>query len=411
MVKLVALIPELVMFRPFSLSLILCVGLARPAFAEEPASGDDDEIDFGEDEFGDAGDDEEAVERLKDGDDKAPEASDPNDDEWIDDIGNEEDEELEFDEEEFEEDSDVSTAGEGQDTARVYRDYLDQVSDLGADEEALAWERYVKKYPASVFRSRIDKRLEELSQEMYGQRIEGVELGRVRDAGTAELNFAQPMTLANIDPRSKLRGAFEWGVPGFLALTADYERQIKREFSVHGGLHGRYTGTNVEVGAKYALVKSARTKMLVTAMADLHLNMDPFHPGFKPQMGFGKRFELPGGAQLDTMLQTGVDALFMTASDGTGQTSLRYVGGGSITLKPTPTVQVYMETNMYMKGFGHEQIGSFRFNTVAFGIKFVNRKGAATDRYVSGIGATAPYTSNYWGYHFGSIMGDVNYYL
>jgi hypothetical protein len=394
------------MFRPLSLSFILCVGLANPAFAE------DDDLDFGEGDFGGDEDEEgEESERIKDGDDNAPSEGDPNDDDWIDDIGDEEEEELEFDEDEFEEDSNVSTTGEGQDTARIYRDHLDQIRDLSPDEEALAWERYVKKYPSSAFLSRIDKRLEVLSQAMYGESIQGSGPGRVRDAGTAELNFALPMTLENIDPRSKLRAGFEWGVPGFLALTADYEHQIHRELSVHAGLRGRYTGTNVEVGAKYALVKDARTRTLVTAMADLHLNMDPFHPGFKPQLGFGKRFEFPGGAQLDTMLQTGVDALFMTASDGTGHTSLRYVGGGHITLKPTPTVQIYMETNMYMKGFGHEQIGSFRFNTLAFGLKFVNRKGASTDRYVTAIGATSPYTSNYWGYHFGSIMGDVNYYL
>ena len=59
----------------------------------------------------------------------------------------------------------------------------------------------------------------------------------------------------------------------------------------------------------------------------------------------------------------------------------------------------------------HEQIGSFRFNTVTFGIKFVNRKGASTDRFETGIGANVPYTTNYWGNHYGAVAGDLNYYL
>ena len=60
---------------------------------------------------------------------------------------------------------------------------------------------------------------------------------------------------------------------------------------------------------------------------------------------------------------------------------------------------------------GDEQIGSFRFNQLTFGMKFVQWKGKKQQKFEAGFGANAPYTSNYWSYHYGSIMGDVNYYL
>ena len=74
------------------------------------------------------------------------------------------------------------------------------------------------------------------------------------------------------------------GISGVsFGLTADLERQITREFSVHGGVKGRYTGPNVEAGVKYALIKSARTETIVTLLGDLHLNTNPVHFGICPQ--------------------------------------------------------------------------------------------------------------------------------
>ena len=33
------------------------------------------------------------------------------------------------------------------------------------------------------------------------------------------------------------------------------------------------------------------------------------------------------------------------------------------------------------------------------------------EKFDMGVGAAAPYTINYWRYHFGEIGADVNYYL
>ena len=401
------MVPRLTFMRPLLFLLSCSVFVPRMATADDSI---DDLFDVdGDDE------DEDEDERNEDPvmDDEAPDAEDPDDDEW--DIPDTEGESLEFDEDEFgdELDADVNQVvqAEGEDTARVYREYLESMEDLGPDEEALSWERYLKKYPKSIFRSRIEERMDELAGQMYDQDIFQDQTGRLVDAGSAELNFTQPMLLENIDPRSKLRAGFEWGYPSYINLMADLEHQIFRELSVHGGLRNRYTGWNLETGAKYALIKSARTQMLVTAMADLHVNLLPFHPGVRPQVGVGKRFDLGPKGKLEVSGQTGGDLLFLTSSSGSGMTSIRWIGGANVTYAPSKEVRIYFETSSYMKDIGASDVNTFRFNVVSFGIKFIKRKGMNTDKYETGVGTSVPYTSNYWGYHYGSVLADINYYL
>lgn len=385
--------------------LAFALAASGPAFAQDDDAFDDDL--FGDDED-EAEDEEETVERVED-DTQLGAEGDPDDDEWVPEVEEEESEELNFEDDEFGEDADVKARGPGEDTARIYRDQLEEVEEMGPDEEALAWEKYLKKWPNSVFRTRIEARVDDLASDMYDERIDDNSIARVGDAGKAELQFGVPMILEPIDPRTKLRAGFEWGFPSYINFIADYERQLWREFSVHGGLRHRYSGWSLETGPRWALVKSARTGTLVTLLPDLHLNLDPMHVGFRPQVAFGKRFG--GTTTFDVQVQGGTDLAFPKASDGTTATEVRYIGGGSLTVAPSATVKAFIETQFYMKDPGTSEIGLFRFNTVSFGIKFVNRKGKDTERLETGVGATAPYTANYWGYHFGSVAGDVNFFL
>ena len=294
--------------------------------------------------------------------------------------------------------------GPGEDTAVLYRKALEEFAQLTADEEALAWERYLRKYPKSLFRTKIDQRLEEINAQLYQDEVESSG-GRASDAGRQELFFAQPMQLESIDPRSRLRAGFEWGFPDWVNLMVGGEYQLMREWSVHGGLRQRYTGWNVEAGTTYALVKSARTGFIVSGIGDVRLNLDPSHFAMRPQLGVGKRFRFNKEVYLDAMVQGGSDLAFI---DGL---SPRLVGGANLSLAANNNLRVYMETSSYMKDLGDEQIGSFRFNQLTFGMKFVQWKGKKQQKFEAGFGANAPYTSNYWSYHYGSIMGDVNYYL
>jgi hypothetical protein len=389
--------------------------VSGPGWAQD---ADEDDFEFDDGDFYEAGEDDEEdedVQRLEEGDTETGE-EDPDDSEWEFVAPDEEESELEFDDE-FGDDSRVQIAGPGQDTARIYRAYLEEVSDLVPDEEALAWERYLKKYPNSLFQSRIDEHLTDLGDEMYDERIEDRYI-QVEDAGKAEIHFSQPLLLDSLDPRNKIRVGFEWGYPSYFNLYADYEHQLTREISVHGSIGNEYTGLNATVGGKYALLKSARTNTLVTGMLDAHLNMDPVFPALRPQVGVGHRFE--GVAEgLDVMGQGGIDLVIYN-----GAISPRYLGGANATLKLNDTVRAFFETYSYTKDIfsrgGNDKDdasgsvtpdGSFRFNVVTFGIKFTTRKGQNTDLYETSVGATAPYSYYYWSYHYGSVTGDFQYYL
>lgn len=384
---------------------------AAPAFA-----GDDDLDDL--DDAGDtrSSDDEPSDDEPSDeppaprADDQGGLEADPDaDEEWVVKPDAEESK-LEFDDE-FEDDTKAQTTAPGQDNSRIYREYVKQIEDYSSDEEALAWEKYLKKYPNSLFRERIIGRMEELSSEMYDEHVEDL-YSRTEDAGKAEIRFAQPVLLDSIDPRSKVRVGFEWGFPDWVGFVGDLEYQLFRELSVHGGLHGRYTGMNVETGVRYAIIKSARTQMLLTALGDVHLNLDPMAPGFRPQLGFGKRFNLGQIAYMDTMATAGTDLMLLTTYAGDTQLSPRYIAGLHMTVSPSETVRAYIETSTYLKGLGDDTVPSFfRFNVVTFGIKFVQRRTKTEDRFEAGVGASAPYSSEYWGYHFGAVNGDMNYYL
>ncbi len=313
---------------------------------------------------------------------------------------------LDFDDEEEDERSEAQQPGE--DTASIYRAKIDEMKGWAADEEAMEWEQYLKRYPNSLFRSRIEARMDELGERMFDQHLTASSTGS-SDAGERELLFATPLQLENIDPRSKLRFGFEWGFPQHFSLVADYEAQILRELSVHGGIHQRYTGTNFELGARYALVKSVRTQWLVTGIGDFHYNFDPSYPAFRPQIAIGKRANVAEG--LDLQLQGGTDLLF--ASTGV---SPRIVGGFNVTLNANRQVSIFMEGSTYMKDMFDDTLdgGGFRFNVVSFGMQFVGVKGnedTGKGRGLAKLAATAPIMTNYWGYHSGAVDADFNYYL
>ena len=52
--------------------------------------------------------------------------------------------------------------GEGEDNSTIYRAAQSANSRMIPDEEMIAWERYLEKYPNSLYTSRIEKRMEEL---------------------------------------------------------------------------------------------------------------------------------------------------------------------------------------------------------------------------------------------------------
>ncbi|MCB9746270.1 MAG: hypothetical protein H6741_35455 [Alphaproteobacteria bacterium] len=302
---------------------------------------------------------------------------------------------------ELEELGEDEIGGEGEDNAEIYRDYRNNMNDLGSEEELLAWERYLEKYPNSLFRERIDVRMEELTNEIYGERL-GEPIGGYQDAKDREIGLSHPILLENMDPRTRLRAGFEIGLGSYYTGVLDFEYQLLREWSVHAGARRRYTGGNIEVGTRYALVKSARLNLLVSGALDLHFNTNPGYPAVRPMIAAGKRFDLGNG--LDVQAQLGADLELPSSGRLPG---VRYVGGLNATYLASDVVSFFFEGSVNMKHIGWDDGSPFMFNVMSFGLRFT--PGAAPAQI--SLNANVPVAYNYWGYHFGAVQGDVLYYM
>lgn len=286
--------------------------------------------------------------------------------------------------------------GPGADTDLIYRTAASKYATMTPDEEVAAWEAYLARYTNTSFRKRIDDRVSTLMESMYGRSAATVSSIDQQDA---ELGFSQALLLENIDPRTRLQAAFEWGIPTYFNLAADYEHALSRRFSLHGGIRRRYAGWSIEPGVHWALIKSTRTDTLVTVIGDLHLNTNPAFLGIRPQLAFGKQV-----GSFDLQAQAGPDVTVGTPKVGVG-----VVGGAAVTFLASDTVALFLETGITAKDFAWEG-AAFQFDTATFGMKFFP---TAKNRRADEInaGATVPYVTRYWQYHYGSLALQYSHYF
>ena len=372
------------MFRLLVPSLLLL--LAPVSFAADPLDADDDLLG------GETPDDDSTEERLEEDDD-------------LDLLDEEEDDDFEFDTDEEDDllgeedgvEGGEAEQAEGSDTAALFRAQQLVAEELPADEAVQSWEAYLETYPNSVFRERINEIIDNLMTSIYDGSV-GNQQG-VKDA-QQELKFAHPIFLENLNPRTRLQAGFEWGLPDYMNIFADYEHALLRNFSIHAAMRNRYTGWNFETGGRLALHKSLRTQSIVTVIGDLHFNTNPAFLGIRPQIAYGQRF-----GKLDLQVQGGVDLELRKFA------GLRVIGGANATYRLADTVAAFLETNFNMKNLGWDN-GPFRFNVITFGMKFfpAQPKGKEDNLEVN-MSSSVPYTSNYWMYHYGSIAAQMNYFM
>ena len=375
--------------RPFPALLTgLVIGLSMPVTAwaqdDEDLFEDEEEDDFFEDE------EEEDVpeERFEDGDDLDLFSDEDGDlEEFID------DEEEGFDLLGEDEDAKKNDSG---DDAGTYRRAQEGMAGMSTDDEIAAWEEYLTTYAGTPYTEKITQRIEQLMDSLYSTGLD--DEGPV-DAMRQQLSFTQAMQLENINPRTRLQVGFEWGLPDYINLMVDYEHAFARNLSVHGGIRSRYTGWNVESGVHWALVKSKRTNTLVTFIGDVHFNTNPAFLGIRPQLAFGKRI-----GKMDIQGQAGVDLELRSPS------GLRIIGGVNGNYRASDTVGIFMESSVNMKNLSWEG-KAFMYNVVTFGMTFYPKKDGdqVSEKLNVDMGATVPYARQYWAYHYGSVMGRVNY--
>ncbi len=303
----------------------------------------------------------------------------------------------------------VKPKGPGEDTAQIYRDFQKKVSELNADEEQIKWEEYLNKYPNSMFKDRIQSRMDDLSNAMYGERIKGPNDTAV-DAKDKEIQFATGWHLMGPDPRSKISAGFEIGIPSWFGLHGDFEYQILRSFSAHAGVDHGLGGWEIKGGAKYSLIKSARTNTILTAAVDLGLETAPanLYPTVSPTIAFGQRFKVLNG--LDVCAQVSLVPEFHQPLTS------RYLGGVSAELRANDTVYAFVESavNLSPVDSGQSSPKLFSFDTASFGLRFVPTKHVqdnGSGKAEIGLGANIPYYHDYWSLYQGAVNADVNYYL
>lgn len=368
---------------------VLALVTGAPALAQDdgPVFEDEDdfEIDLGPDTTEDTEEEAPAgpsgpAQDLEDPDDSTLDFEDP----------------LEGDLDLLGEEADPAQAAGG-DTAAEYRMTLEQGSKLDADEELQLWDAYLQKYPNSSFREQIATRMDELEAKLYNNTSVGRTDEKV-DAVDTRFGFTHGVLIENINPRDRLLVMVEWGLPAYASVALDVEKEVADRFSIHAGFRRRFTGPSIEAGARYALVRSPRTKTLVTGMFDVRLNAAPAFVAFRPMIGVGKRF-----GDLDLQAQFGAEFAPRAVFD------VRMVGGASAKYYASDAVGLFAETALYMHTIEGAK-GPFRFNQFVFGMSFLpaQKRERPEDLEVT-LAATLPYSSAYWQFHYGSVVGQVVY--
>lgn len=288
----------------------------------------------------------------------------------------------------------------GGDSDKIYRKELDRVAGMDVDDEMQIWEAYLTRYPETAFRNQIEARVKELEDELYDAARPQNDANTSEDNNTKQLSFSQALLLESINPRRRVFVLLEWGLPDWANLALGYEHAFGKKFSVQGQFRRRFSGPSIEAGVRWALVKSLRTKTLVTVLADVHLNAAPAFIGFRPQLAIGKSF-----GPLDVQAQGGVDLTPRRKFDIYG------IGGVHLTYRVAKPIAIFAESSLLIKNQSGAA-GPFRFNQIAFGLRFFPlRKAKNPDNVEINLGASIPYTSAYWQYHYGAVVGQTNIYL
>jgi hypothetical protein len=174
-------------------------------------------------------------------------------------------------------------------------------------------------------------------------------------------------------------------------------------------------------GAKYALLKSARTGTIVTVGGDAKVYTSPAYLDLHPWAGVGQRFDVMQG--LDVQAQVGLDLELRSPQ------ALRYEAGLAAELRASDVVSAFVETSMdfkYLGGIPYDSVNEagetvtmktgsgMRFAVATFGLKFQASKPRNDDgdgRLDVGLGANIPASSNYWGFYNGAVSIDGDWRL
>lgn len=398
----------------WAVAMLSTLAVVPSALAQDDPFADDDDFVFDD---------------LSDGEEEPAPEEDP-EDEASQDEGAEPapaEESLSDDEEVFEFEDEVSEEGErveedlfteegagtdavqqeGQDNVEAYRAQQRELRGAAADEEIMAWEAYLERYPNALYKERIQARIQELLDEQYRRAQLGGSLdpddptASAVDLKDQQVPLVSPLRLPNLNPRSRVLAGGMFGYPLHLEAWADFEYAFKRQVSIHAGLWGRYTGWGIEVGVRGSPVKSAKDKVVLTPALDLRLNFGPLLFSVRPQLGVG------------AILADRVDLLANFGAEINAQrnASVGLFGGLHLSVRVAPPVAVFLESEVYARRITRAE-GAFVFGNVGLGLRFYPKLKKRDDDPLEVLAAGfARSTSRYLEPFQGAAAVQVAYYL
>jgi len=322
-------------------------------------------------------------------------------------------EDREFLDEEEGERTEEALGGPGIDTLDIYRHQEKVVKGMQPDEEIMAWEAYLAQYPNSLYRKVIEDRIDELMTKQFQTPVGTTTLGG-EDANQQELLFVQPLGMTNVNPRTAVQLAVAFGFPTYVGMRADFEYAFKRNISAHAGFMGRYAGWGLDVGARWAFVKSTKLQFVGTLVTDIGVSFsqrvsqsigeaseDPNVAYFlaRPQLAFGK---IAGPVQI--LLNVGTE-IGSRKNQGAAVMAGLHVGA-----RVAPPVGVFVESDVYTRNLGREG-APFVFSVVSFGFKFYPLSKKKGDPLEIGMGGHLPYATKYLQFYQGAVQAQGTYYL
>jgi len=334
--------------------------------------------------------------------DDLEDAEDPEEEEDLFDDTEEDDAFEDVDEDLLEDDPEAPS--DGGDSAAVFSAVFEETEGLSGEERVARWDRYLQTYPDTVYRERILALQQAAMDEIYADRRDD---GVVAKGPKRQIMLTESTLLENINPATRVKFGFDWGLPAWINLIGDVEYAFTPRVSVHGALRKRYTGWSAESGARLAFLKSTKLQTVGSMLLDARMNVNPAFVGLRPQLAFGTKI----GNRVDVQAQGGVE--LASAKGFWTQTAL---GGGQVSVRASRGVALFAEGSFYAKYLDWPG-GIFRFHVVGFGMKFFpGQKDADTlqDPLEIAMGASVPwsyYPVPNWEYHQGSVTGQASFYL
>lgn len=287
--------------------------------------------------------------------------------------------------------------------AAEYRKVLNATLESDAEERLAAWEEYLAAHPDTPFLQQVSEHIAEAEEELYSSKIERKTEGVVDKRTIA---FPEAVYLENLNPASRVRAGFEFGLPAWINVFTDVEYAIGSQFSSHVAIRHRYSGWSLELGPRFSPVKITDPDIVLTVTGDLNIGFDPGLLGLRPAL-------LAGWAPIQDKLFVQIQGS-PTFEQYDGFWTPRVRGGGNITFRAAEPVALFIEGAIESKYLGWPG-GDLQFHTVGFGMRFYpSDKNAQRDDPVEAIlGAQVPAFFNYpnFLFHEGAASVQGAFYL